>query len=42
MPYDTGGGMISGLAAADPPLFDRARALAHFDGVRRDLVHQFK
>src|SRR5258705_13280424 len=42
MPYDTGGPMISGLAAANPPVFDRARPVGHFAGVLRDLIHQFK
>ena len=42
MPYDTGGVMISALAAAEPPSYDRARAVAHFTGVMRELVHDFK
>ena len=42
MPYDTGGTMISAAAAADPPSYDRARAVAHFSGVMRELVHDFK
>ena len=42
MPYDSGSPIISGQAAANPPVFDRARGVAHFDGVLRDLVHQFK
>ena len=42
MPYDTGGTMISAAAAADPPSYDRARAVAHFSGVLRELVHDFK
>jgi ComF family protein len=42
MPYDTGGTMISAAAAADPPPYDRARAVARYDGVMRDLIHDFK
>ncbi len=42
MPYDTGGTMISAAAAADPPDYDRARAVAHFEGVMRELVHDLK
>jgi ComF family protein len=42
MPYDTGGRMISAAAAADPPAYDRARAVARFDGVMRALVHDLK
>lgn len=42
LPFDTGGPAISALAAADPPAYDRARAVGHFEGVLRDLVHQFK
>jgi ComF family protein len=42
MPFDAGGTMISALAAAEPPDYDRARAVARFDGVMRDLVHDLK
>lgn len=42
MPFDTGGVMISAAAAADPPPYDRARAVARFSGVMRDLVHDLK
>lgn len=42
MPYDTGGTMISAAAAADPPVFDRARAVARYDGPMRALIHDFK
>lgn len=34
--------IISALAAADPPVYDRARAVARFDGLIRDLVHGLK
>jgi ComF family protein len=42
MPYDTGPPMISAAAAADPPAYGRARAVARFDGVMRALVHDLK
>ena len=42
LPFDIGGPAISAAAAANPPVYDRARAVAHFDGVVRDLVHQLK
>jgi ComF family protein len=42
MPFDTGGTMVSAAAVADPPEFDRARAVARFDGVMRTLVHDLK
>lgn len=42
LPYDTGALTISAQALADPPVYDRARAVARFDGVMRDLIHGFK
>ena len=42
MPYDTGGVMISAAASAAPPAYDRARAVASYDGLMRDLVHDLK
>lgn len=42
MPFDTGGTMISAAASADPPDYDRARAVARFDGVMRTLIHDLK
>jgi ComF family protein len=42
MPFDTGGTMISAAAAAEPPDYDRARAVARFDGVMRTLIHDLK
>lgn len=42
MPFDSGGTIISARAAADPPLYDRARAVAHFSGVMRDMILVFK
>jgi ComF family protein len=42
LPFDTGERMISAAAAARPPAYDRARAVAHFSGSMRTLVHHFK
>lgn len=42
MPFDTGGTMISAAAAADPPDYGRARAVAHYRGVMRELIHDLK
>lgn len=42
LPYDTGGTMNSAAAAANPPRYDRARAVARYDGLMRDLIHDFK
>ena len=40
--FDVGGTMISAAAEADPPDYDRARAVARFDTVMRELVHGLK
>jgi ComF family protein len=42
LPFDVREPMISAAAAADPPDYDRARAVARFDGVMRQLVHDLK
>ncbi len=42
LPFDPGGKAISAAAAASPPLYDRARAVALYDGVLKDLIHAFK
>jgi ComF family protein len=42
LPFDTGGRMVSAAAAAHPPAYDRARAVAHYSGAMRTLIHQFK
>jgi ComF family protein len=42
LPFDTGRPAVSARALADPPVYDRARAVAHFDGVVRDLIHRRK
>jgi predicted amidophosphoribosyltransferase len=41
LPFDTGGRMVSAGALADPPP-TTARAVAHFTGTLRTLVHHFK
>lgn len=42
LPYATGTPAISAAALADPPPWDRARGVAGFGPVMRDLVHSFK
>lgn len=42
MPFDVGGIMVSAAAAADPPVYDRARAVARYDAVMRRLVQDLK
>ncbi len=42
LPFDTGERMVSAAALARPPAYDRARAVAHFSGSIRALIHQFK
>jgi ComF family protein len=42
LPFDTGGLMISAAAAAKPPVYDRARAVASYSGLMRELVHDLK
>lgn len=42
LPFDTGGPMISAAAAAEPPPYDRARAVAAHAGSMRTLVHALK
>jgi ComF family protein len=37
-----GGASLSPAAITDPPVFGRARAVARYDGVARDLVHRLK
>jgi ComF family protein len=39
---DSGPGLLSPLAIADPPVFERARSVAAYDGAARDLVHRLK
>ena len=40
--YDLGEGALSAEAIADPPPFERCRAVAAFDDVARNLVHGLK
>lgn len=42
LPFDPGGTVVSAAAQMNPPAFDRARAVARFDGIMRDLVHDLK
>ena len=42
LPFDTGAPMLSAAAVAEPPDYDRARAVARFDGLMRVLIHGFK
>jgi ComF family protein len=42
LPFDTGGRTVSAAALAHPQAYDRARAVAHYSGAMRTLVHQLK
>jgi len=42
LPFETGERTVSAGALARSPAYDRARAVAHFSGSMRTLVHQFK
>jgi len=42
LPYALDGPIVSAAAMADPPVYDRARAVARYDDVMRDLVHDLK
>ncbi len=42
LPYAVGEKIVSAAAVADPPVFDRARAVAAYGDVTRDLVHAYK
>lgn len=42
LPYATDEPIVSAAALADPPLYDRARAVARYDEVMRDMVHGLK
>lgn len=42
LPYAVGETMVSAAALAAPPDYDRARAVAAYGGVMRDLVHGLK
>jgi len=42
LPYDPGGPTVCGAALRNPPVYDRARAVARFDRVMRELIHKLK
>lgn len=42
LPYGGDPPLLSAMALRHPPLYARARAVARFDGVMRDLIHSFK
>jgi ComF family protein len=42
MPFETGSVMVSAAAVADPPVYDRARSVAHHTGMMRTLIHDLK
>ena len=42
LPFGTEDAIVSAAALADPPEYDRARAVARYDGRMRTLIHQFK
>ena len=42
LPYDTGERGLSAAAIAEPPVYDRARAVARYASTMRDLVQSFK
>lgn len=42
LPYSGGGRIVSAAALANPPDFDRARAVAAFGEVLRELIHNLK
>lgn len=40
--FPSDGKIVSAAALADPPVYDRARAVARYDGVMRELIHALK
>ncbi len=42
LPFATGEVSLSAAAMADPPVYDRARAAAHYSGIMRRLIHDLK
>ena len=42
LPFPSGETVVSAAALANPPEYDRARAVARYDGVMRDLIHGLK
>ncbi|MBM3545070.1 MAG: ComF family protein [Alphaproteobacteria bacterium] len=42
LPYDPGAPSLSAAAIAEPPVYDRARAVARYSVTMRELIHAFK
>jgi ComF family protein len=42
LPFDAGEPMLSAAALAEPPAYDRARAVAGYSATMRDLIQSFK
>ncbi len=42
LPYDAGAPLLSATAIAKLPVYDRARAVAHYSSTMRELVQRFK
>lgn len=42
LPFPSDETVVSAAALADPPVYDRARAVARYDGVMRELIHALK
>ncbi len=42
LPFPSDETVISAAALANPPVYDRARAVARYDGVMRELIHALK
>lgn len=42
LPFATGDVCLSAAAMADPPVYDRARAVAHYTRLMRRLIHELK
>lgn len=42
LPFATGEVTVSALALANPPAYDKARAVAHYTGTMRTMIHQLK
>ena len=42
LPFHLGEMAVSTQAQADPPAYDQARSIAHYDGTMRALIHKFK
>ena len=42
LPYETGSPSLSAAAIAEPPVYDRARAVARYSSTMRELIQSFK